>query len=171
MNNLLSGFRFQVSKKMPKGFTLLLAVLVSSILIALGSAIFDIISKEIVLSSSGRESQFAFFAADTGVECALYWDIKHDAFSTTSIGVINEVECAGAPRTLTRDLQNPGGPSETLVTTYTFPLGSGAESDPCSSVRVTRSHYPIETVIESAGYNTCVADDALRLERAIRVTY
>jgi Tfp pilus assembly protein PilX len=49
-----------------KGFTLLLAALVSTIVLALGAAIYGLVVKELALSSLGRDSQFAFFAADTG---------------------------------------------------------------------------------------------------------
>src|SRR5229473_174899 len=64
-----------------KGFTLLLAALISSIVLSLGAAIFSIAQKELALSSVGRNSQFAFYAADTAAECALYWDVRFSAFS------------------------------------------------------------------------------------------
>jgi hypothetical protein len=162
-----SGFRI---KKFERGFTLLLAVLVSSVLIALGSAIYDIVSKEIVLSSAGRESQFSFYAADTGIECALYHDLKSDLFATSSVET--EASCGGgAAVDLTRNLLNEDTPEETLVTSFTFPIGGSAESLPCSTVTVTRRHMPTRTTIESLGYNTCVASSPQRLERAIRVNY
>src|SRR3990167_4752401 len=63
-----------------RGFTLLLAALVASIVLALGASIFGVAQKELTLSSIGRDSQFAFYAADTGAECALYWDFRHQAF-------------------------------------------------------------------------------------------
>ena len=64
-----------------RGFTLLLAALVASVVLALGTSIFSLVQKEITLSSIGRDSQFAFYAADTGVECALYWDARHQIFA------------------------------------------------------------------------------------------
>ena len=62
--------------KNKKGFTLLFAVLVSVLVLAIGTSMINIALKQIILSGSGRESQFAFYAANTGVECALYWDIN-----------------------------------------------------------------------------------------------
>lgn len=59
-----------------KGFTLLIAVLVSSIFLSLASTIATITFKQIILSSIGKDSQRAFYAADAGMECALYWDLK-----------------------------------------------------------------------------------------------
>ena len=64
------------------GFTLLLAALVASIVLALGSSIFTIAKKQVTLSSLGRDSQFAFYAADTIAECALYYDVRFAAFVT-----------------------------------------------------------------------------------------
>ena len=149
-----------------RGFTLLLAILVSSVLIALGSAIFDIAIREVTLSSSGRESQFAFYSADTGIECALYWDLKQSAFATTSS--LGTVACGGINADVTRVDTNVGTVNETRVTTFSFPLPTAA---PCTSVRVTRQYYPVRTTIQSSGYNTCVTTNPLRLERTIRVTY
>jgi|CXWL01.1.fsa_nt_gi Tfp pilus assembly protein PilX len=159
-------FTLQKSKQTRRGFTLLLAVLVSSILIALGSAIFDIAIKEITLSSAGRESQFAFYSADTGIECALYWDLKQNAFATSSAATV--IRCGGYDAPVTRTIINQGNPAETYITTFSFPLATAA---PCTSVKVTRQHYPVRTVVESSGYNTCITDNPLRLERTIRVTY
>ncbi len=57
-----------------RGFTAFIAVLVSSLALAVGLSIYDLLLRELLLSQTARESQLAIFAADTGVECALYWD-------------------------------------------------------------------------------------------------
>lgn len=59
-----------------KGFTLLYAVIVSSIILAASISIINISLKQYKLSALSRESQIAFYAANTGVDCAVYWDIK-----------------------------------------------------------------------------------------------
>ncbi len=74
--------QFQGNTK--RGFTLLLAALVASIVLALGSSIFTIAKKQITLSSLGRDSQFAFYAADTVAECALYYDVRFSSSATSS---------------------------------------------------------------------------------------
>lgn len=146
-----------------RGFTLLMAVLVASVMLALGYALYNIAVKEVLLSSSGRESQFAFYAADTGVECALYYDSKFDAFSTSS--ALTEISCGVATSTLTRTNNVTN-----YVTTFTFAQRSTTPS-PCMSVIVTRDASPKKTTIESSGYNTCDTENPFRIERAIRVTY
>lgn len=149
----------------PRGFTLLLAVLIGSVLLALGFAIFNIVSKDIILSSAGRESQFAFYAADSGVECALYWDYQADAFSTES--ALTQVTCGEENATLTRAFDALTGEYRT---TFSFSLGS-ALTDACTAVEVTKTDLPTQTVIVASGYNTCVVTNPRRIERAIRVQY
>lgn len=146
----------------PRGFTLLMSVLISSILLAIGYEIYNLASKEVILSASGRESQFAFFAADTGVECALWADSKLDAFATTSVET--ELDCGNAPSALTRQTVGTD-----YITTFQMTLGGGTHTQ-CVDVRVTRED-PRRTIIESFGHNTCNTESKLRLERAIRVTY
>ena len=80
-------------KNSERGFTLLLAALVGSLVLALGISIVTIVQKSVTLSSIGRESQFAFYAADSGAECALYWDIRHAHFSTSTPPT--EITCNG----------------------------------------------------------------------------
>lgn len=69
-----------------KGFTLFVALIVSSMLLAVGFSLSNIILKQLIFSNSGRESQLAFYAADSGAECALYWDRKDMLGYTTYEG-------------------------------------------------------------------------------------
>jgi hypothetical protein len=57
-----------------RGFTMFFAVLVSALTLAIGAAILDLVLRELAISQTTEESQFAIFMADTGAECALYWD-------------------------------------------------------------------------------------------------
>lgn len=66
----------KINLKNKKGFTLLFAVLVSILILAVGASIISIALKQVILSGAGRDSQFAFYAANTGLECALYWDLN-----------------------------------------------------------------------------------------------
>jgi hypothetical protein len=59
------------------GFTLFVAMVVSSLLLAVGFSISNIIFKQLLLSGSGRDSQIAFYAADSGTECAQFWDARN----------------------------------------------------------------------------------------------
>ena len=59
-----------------RGFTIFFAMLVGSLSLAVGLAIYDLAVREIDLSAAANQSQYAIYAADAGVECALYWDFK-----------------------------------------------------------------------------------------------
>ncbi len=77
---------YDSGRKTSAGFTLFYAVLISSLLLAVGIAIFNITYKELILSSGARESQSAFYAADSALECALFWDLKHTGSSNSPFG-------------------------------------------------------------------------------------
>lgn len=79
-----SRITYSLHEEGQRGFTLLLAALVASIVLSLGAAIYSIAFKQVTLSSIGRDSQFAFYAADTLAECALYYDVRLNLMSTTS---------------------------------------------------------------------------------------
>src|SRR3989344_3573740 len=55
------------------GFTLFFAIVVIAVLMGVGVAIANLVTKQLKLSSLYRESQVAFYNADTGLECALRW--------------------------------------------------------------------------------------------------
>jgi hypothetical protein len=86
-----------------RGFTLLLAALIAAIVLSLASAIFSIAQKQVNLASLSQQSQYAFYAADTGSECALYWDIRWNYFASTTPSGVNP-KCDGSVVTI------PGAP-------------------------------------------------------------
>jgi len=142
-----------------KGFTLMMAVLVAGILLAIGLAIFNITIKELQISSSGRDSQFAFYAADSGIECALYWDQKQDSFASSTPSTI---VCNGV------GIPNMGGKDYGEASTFSYEVDGL-----CSVVSVTKNETHPRTVMEAKGYNTSCESttSSRRLERAIRVTF
>jgi hypothetical protein len=84
--DMKKNYKFSIFtvQKNKRGFTLLLAALTSSIVLALGASIFVIAKKQLTLSSLGRDSQYAFYSADQAAECALYWDMRGNYFATTT---------------------------------------------------------------------------------------
>ncbi len=53
------------------GFALLLTIVVVSVVLAIGLSLLDITVKQLSLSSTARDSEVAFHAANAGIECAL----------------------------------------------------------------------------------------------------
>ena len=78
-----------------RGFTLFYAVLITSLLLALGLAVFNITLKELLLSSDARESQNAFYSADTALECALFWDLKYTGITSPAFGFYGDSLSSG----------------------------------------------------------------------------
>ena len=60
-----------------KGFTIFFAMLVGALALSIGLAIYDLTVRELDLSATATQSQYAIYAADSGAECALYWDNKY----------------------------------------------------------------------------------------------
>ncbi len=161
------------SRKTTAGFTVLFAVIVSSLILALGLGIVAITMKEVRLSSTGRDSQLAFYAADSGLECAQYFDLVQTAFPTsTSAMLVNPIKCNGQDMSVI-----PVGNGSSATSTFTMYMGY-AENIPivkgsCALVTVSKSmvNGSSTTVIDSRGYNSCDLSNTRRLERGYRVQY
>jgi hypothetical protein len=114
-----------------KGFTLFIALIVSSLLLAVGFSLSTIILKQLVFANSGKESQLAFYAADSGSECALYWDRKGlDGFTV--------FDGAFATSTTNRDIFcGTGGPT----TPQTAQVGSFSKALSNDQTQATTTFY------------------------------
>ncbi len=168
-----------------KGFTLLLAALISSIVLALGTAIFQIAQKEIQLSSIGRDSQFAFYAADTAAECALYWDFRCNYFATSTTGIYascgspNPTCNAQAMNATGRPVQGAPSPYPYTMTSVKMNLFQGVIPGPfCAEVYVEKTldavSGAIRTTIHADGYSTScetINTNADALQRTVELHY
>jgi hypothetical protein len=67
--------------KNQKGFALLTAIIITGMLLLVSFVVADLSYKELILTSTGQQSQIAFYMADSGAECALYWDLKNGPVS------------------------------------------------------------------------------------------
>lgn len=154
-------------KKSEHGFTILLAALVASLVLTLGVSIFSVAQKQVILSSLGRSSQYAFYAADSGAECALYWDIRFNFFSTTTDGTV--IPGCGGTTPLVFD--PPTVPNGQNIYTMEF------EYEPngyCAKVRVTKDLIAPSTVIHADGFSVpCIDIDVSNraLQRSVELKY
>jgi hypothetical protein len=175
-----------------RGFTIFFASLVTALALAIGLAIYDLTVRELDLSATGSQSQYAIYAADTGAECALYLDTKcalancvaGSAFATSSgsappaSGVIcnnQDIAQFGTPPS-PYVLPTAGWTAWSMVrtassatTTFWMALSSNVNG-PCARVEVSKSGAPTKTVILAHGYNTCLTGNQ-QLERALQVSY
>ncbi|MBI5457806.1 hypothetical protein HY971_03725 [Candidatus Kaiserbacteria bacterium] len=189
------------SRVSERGFTLLLAALVSSVVLAVGAAIFGIAQKQITLSALGRDSQFAFYAADTAAECALYWDFRCNYFasSTTAISPGCTIPdppgplCDGQPLTpFSPDRPDPPSYPYTMTSAQmdlfqdVTVAGSG---NLCAQVSVTKCQGtfngsgecisgsptdPVRTIVHADGYSTncaSIGTSVRALQRSVELHY
>jgi Tfp pilus assembly protein PilE len=147
------------TKNNTRGFVILFTVLIASIILAIALGIASVSYREVLLSSTANNAEFSFFAADTGAECALYWDIQQSAFGATLV----TPSCGGSAVTMTSS-SSPFG--------FRF----ATSTDGCASVTIDKSD-PTTTKIESLGYNVACNElltnptNPRIVERANRVTY
>ncbi len=152
------------------GFTLLFASLVGALLLSLGIATFNIVLRELNLSSAVRESRAAFYAADSGWECAFYHDRKRPAVFATSTGSSPTASIKCRDQTLIVTIVQRAEFS--AASSFTMPLDGNA----CAEVTVQKDDENRDristTKIESRGRNDCITSvNPDRVERAIRVEY
>jgi len=165
------------------GFAVLFAILIASFLITLGISIFTISLKEIQIVTSARDSQIAYYAADSARECALYWDVKQGAFpaclnndcswnteeeASKIVPVCNGKEYTDL--TLTRVSNTLTYSLEKYVDFFQFSLDSS--STPIADISIYKTYNPdtknIVTTIKAYGHNTSIL--GRRVERGIQTT-
>jgi Tfp pilus assembly protein PilX len=149
-----------------KGIAILFAILMTSVLLLVALGITQISYKELLFSIETRDSNKAFMAADTGVECAMYMDSTR-AFTGTSS---DPFYCHG-------QLVVSSTPDNI---NFQFSLPITANS--CAQVYINKAAGTgTSTQIDSYGYNvtqkdtsTCVDTTNLTpnlVSRALRITY
>ncbi len=138
-------------KTQKRGVVLLIAVLVSSVALAVGLGVYNRTYKELLFASYWKQTQIAFAAADAGLECALYWDAHPPVAPAQAV-------CFG------------GNPFDWKTTAPVLP--SMDMSGGCVDVTILKTAtIPIETTIESRGHNTCNTATLRRVERGIGMRY
>lgn len=173
IGNNMKIFTIHKSNRANKGIAIYLAVVVTAALILVSFAVLSLAIKEIGTSAAARDSQGAFYAADSGVECALYWDLKNasgnSAFSTSTASVIN---CNADAANLANNgtLSVGGGGNANATSTFSLTFLPDAYCVNVTVVKTYAGNTP-KTKIESRGYNSCNVANARRVERAILVSY
>ncbi|MCA9361349.1 hypothetical protein KC845_02205 [Candidatus Kaiserbacteria bacterium] len=61
------------TKSSQSGFALLLSIIISSVVLAIGLTLLSVALKQLNLSAVSRESEVAFQVANIGLECSRYW--------------------------------------------------------------------------------------------------
>lgn len=177
---------------MRKGFLLVISIMIAAVVLTVGLGVASITYKEIIISSFSKESQKAFYAADSGIECALYWDLRwggnESAFATSTIISSRAID---VPKCNNQNLplENPVGSgtystwptssdSNTAKTEFNFSLSNGEVGEPYVEVIVEKevqdpnaNPLVITTKITARGYNFKDSTNPRRVNRSIQKTY
>lgn len=159
-----------------RGITLLLSVFIMGIALTVAVGIFNIFLGELLLAGESSKSIAAFFAADAGNECALYWDRKVNSFTTSNGPGSNSINCGGSafnvggwdsctPTACTRADEGKDGSS-----TFVVSLSNGS----CAEVTVEKTHNvsnQLLTSITSLGRNDCLPGAPRVVERGLEVRF
>jgi hypothetical protein len=167
-----------------KGFTLLFSTLVASLILVIAMAIANISLQQFLLSSAGRESQRAFYYADTGIDCAQYYDRKSpggfnfptpdDKDSTGPIDCGADL-VSGEPTITSTNSNNTG----TTTSIYKINPSDTCDSEakrrnPSFEIQVEKGKVREDvyfTIIRARGYNTCDINNPRRVERGLLIRY
>ncbi len=155
-----------ISKKNIKnGFAMLFTVLIISLILSISLGISNITFKQTILSSLAKDSQIAFYQADTAVECGMYYDTNNTFPLGTRPG-----DVAG-PITCGEDLykiDESASYSDYLV----FIENLDNQSKPCSTIIFDKATKALEniSIVQGLGYNTCTTGPR-QVQRALKVEY
>lgn len=155
---------FKKIKNKNKGMTLVIALTTMTLLLSVSLSISNIVLRQIKISSMNDKSKIAFFAADSAIGCAMYYDTLfipdlddatlsiNQSINTAVFGKMTkedrEVRIKCGNQNILRHTSNTVSMSpETIVTSFDIDYG-----DVCANVEVTRTD--VSTSIMARGYNT-----------------
>lgn len=179
-----------------KGYTLLFAVIVSSIVLSIGAFILSISRKQFILSSAARDSTIAVYAADSGIQCAIQEFISTDYPTPSGIninpGKLSKFNCNSTDYSTdfklydvslidtTMNFRKLPGDSVFKTDPVTIYLSNGSCANVTFFSGISTKSNQIKTYIESRGYNmgkesnpsACpVSNNPRVVERALYVAY
>lgn len=171
-----------------RGYTLLFAVLTSTLVLGVAVFILGVSKKQFMLSVTARDSMSAIYAADSGMECAIL------AYSDKSISSSSQMMTCGTDRIpATWTVNNPVSPRYSLPTGmqadklksfYSSAMKLGGTDEGCTIIIFTTGRNQAGTkmtIIDSRGYNYCTgtgsaygpytAENSRTVERGLRLVY
>jgi hypothetical protein len=154
-------------KKLQKnrGFVILYAVTLAAILLSIALGVASIALKEINFTISAKDTNDAFFAADTGAECALFND-------KSTIALFID---PNSPTITCNNHSVVAVESPTSFWTF-YVMNLGSEGLGCSYVTVDKTNSILTTII-SKGYSSIISGSTKcepgvnAVEREIKVSY
>jgi hypothetical protein len=157
--------------KNQKGYAILFAVVVISAISVIVAGLTNTSLKQVVLSSLAKDSQIAFYQADTASDCAFYAEMVHSLQSGNEnfFQTNGQAWSCGGEDLIVRSVDNG---NYDLVPTEALEVSN----DPCFRISVvkniTETDPPSVFVnIKAKGYNVCNKNNPKIVEREIEINY
>lgn len=155
-----------------KAYTLLFAALTAAVVLGVAVFISSVSRKQFILASTARDSLFAIYNADSGIECAITnWVsiLPPDGDSFNCNGQIIDVEFNSSP------MANPPAGWGQAIESIPAKISFGPQRG-CALVSFIVSQDQTKTAIISRGYNlgdatNCPMIGPRTVERAMQLTY
>jgi len=150
------------SRLYERGVTLLLAMLVASVMLSISGLVATIAYRKVTFTAAARDSSAAFFAADTALECAMYWDLTKNYFADNNNSY--DIECGGRNNIEVTCVGDQSDEDDPKICSFEIQLpGRSAEAD--------ISKFENESTVDARGYSTNNPNSPRRVERAIQIQY
>jgi hypothetical protein len=141
-----------------QGFAMLFTVLVMTLILSIALGIANITFKQTILSSLAKDSQVAFYQADAGIECVLYYDLDITKQYFDGVKNISELECGNQRLT--------GGMTSSNYYAY---VNANPGAGACiNTVIIDKTGSQVDII--SRGNNVCQTNPR-QVERALEVKY
>lgn len=149
--------KFLTKMKSQKGYALLFTIMIISVITVITAGLINASTKQLILSSLAKDSQVAFYQADTAADCAFYFDlVKIEKEGDVVDG--STWSCGGHELTVSGKLSK--------YKLVSIPDGN----NPCFNIEVSRDPLK-ETLVTATGYNTCNFSSPKVVQRKIEVRY
>jgi len=158
-------------KTSPKGFTLLVAVILSTVVLTVGLSLLDHVYKQNVISSTVRQSEIAFYNADSAMECALYFDQKFNYFDFLNPTPLSVNDCHGMGTTVGGYSSIADAQKRTTIFNILSGGGTIARVTVVKTNGVTFCEGTKTTCIYTQGLSSSAPEDIRKIERGLKVLY
>ncbi len=148
-------------KDSQKGFAMLFTVLVISIILSISIGISNITFKQNILSSIAKDSQVAFFVADTGIECGLLHDLNTSQFARGVTSVPSTLSCGN----MVFEYDDLASEQDRFV----YKENVSNLNNPCRVIIFDKTNSSLNSV-KSRGYNIC-KQTPRQVERALEAKF
>ncbi len=141
---------------------MLFTVLIISIILSIALGIADLTYKQTILSNLANDSQAAFYQADSGVECGMYYDLHLGELprGTTINQAPNQFICGANTMTIV---------SAQSYTDHFVYQEDISTSQPCFSVIFDKTDA-VKNSVSARGFSTCLTTPR-QVERGLNVQY